>query len=709
MNNYRDIELIFERYRSVRLSSNNTPKLSRIIKEQYGLDDGSSTRLAILFEQAVDDKYINDIVEYLIKPAPEGGGMTPEQVAQFGQALAQVPPNQVEQWLQQTYPDVSRAMQQLNQTSASEQEEYFAEGYSQENFFIEQSWNKSVIKFLSEDVSPNSLSWRKMLFEAASNIETTSRNILLEANGDPSQNSPQVLNNFVSQIRRVLVDYKQDVPPDVARNIRSILDKVQQGKIDVVKSRGIQRGSTGTHTTAKGETRKVTVINVSSDNGRVEVKALDQSGKPVGASYSITASNFKPSQGGATNRPNLPTPTGLNKPEAPNNSFPGAGASPVSPVPPRDPAADPGSSFSRAPIGDIDMGARIAARRKPFVPPAGSSPTAPAPGTSPGASPAAPAPGASPGASPAAPASKQGFLSKLKGALGKGLTWVKNNKWKSLLYAGGLAALAGIAIASGPAVAGAAIAKIAMSKGAMLATGAGGLAGGMQAYQQSGKENKTGKDRFMSTAKGALKGAAKGFAGAMAGGLIGQGLGAAYDYFKGPQTADIGAPDPVRTIGANNPEAPDYQTAAANQAETLGPKGVDNFNQIAGASDASGAAIPGNEASAFNVGSTMDQAGANIMQILSQNGLDAQRFYDSYGQAATDLFGGDRATAYQKLADMMVQLKAQGSDDIIKELGNGGMGIGKFKQLFQSLINASFEYKGDSQLLWEAYQDITRY
>ena len=672
MNNYRDIELIFERYGSVRLSSNNTPKLSRIIKEQYGLDDGSSTRLAILFEQSVDENYIKDIVEYLIKPAPEGGGMTPEQVEAFGKELATVPADKVEEWLQK-YPDVSRAMQQLNQTSASEQEEYFAEGYSQENFFIEQSWNKSVIKFLSEDVSPNSLSWRKMLFEAASNIETTSRNILLEANGDPSQNSPQVLNNFVSQIRRVLVDYKQDVPPDVARNIRSIIDKVQQGKIDVVKGRGIQRGSTGTHTTAKGETRKVTVINVSSDNGRVEVKALDQSGKPVGASYSITASNFKPSQG-ATNRPNLPTPTGLNMPEAPNNSFPGAGASPVSPVPP-----------------------------------AGSSPTAPAPGAAPG-SPTAPAPGAAPGSPAAAPASKQGFLGKLKGALGKGLTWVKNNKWKSLLYAGGLAALAGIAIASGPAVAGAAIAKIAMSKGAMLATGAGGLAGGAQAYQQSGQENKTGKDRFMSTAKGAVKGAAKGFAGAMAGGLIGQGLGAAYDYFKGPQTADIGAPDPVRTIGPGNPEAPDYETAAANGAETLGPKGIDTFNQNAGATDASGNIISGREDWAFNPNSSVDQARTFVKQVGGTFGVGGDNVFNAYETAARNAFGG-QSGAVKGLANLVNNLKNAGDTQTLTKLFNKELDVSEVINMIKNagVVNSSFEYKGDSQLLWEAYQDITRY
>jgi hypothetical protein len=294
----------------------------------------------------------------------------------------------------------------------------------------------------------------------------------------------------------------------------------------------------------------------------------------------------------------------------------------------------------------------------------------------------------------------------LKGALGKGWNWIKNNKWKALLYAGGLAALAGIAITAGPAAAGAAIAKAAMSKGTAVATTAGGLAGGLRGYRQAKQEGKTGSDRWKAAGKAALAGAGAGLAGGVAGGLIGQGVSQLTDYIRGPQSADIGAPNPQRTIGAGNPQAPDYQTAAANQAETLGSKGVGRFDQIAGATDQTGNAVPGREDWAFNTASTMDQAGANVMQILSKAGFDGKRFYDSYGGAATSLFGGDRAEAYQKLADMMVKLQSSGDTETIKQLAQGKMGVGDFKQLFTNIINSSYEYKGDSDLLWEAYQYV---
>jgi hypothetical protein len=550
-------------------------------------------------------------------------------------------------------------MQQLKQTGASEQEEYFAEGYSGENFFIEQSWNKSVLQFLSKNVSPKSLSWRKMLFEAASNIETTSRNIILEANEGSSQGTPEVLNNFVSKIRQVLVDFKQDVPPDVDRNIRSILSKVQQGKFDTIKSRGIQPGSKGTHTTAKGETRNVQVINADLNTGRVEVKVLDKTGKPVGASYNIGASNFKPSVGGTARAGStLPAPTGLRSPEAPKIPFSGAENTPA--------------ASTAAPIS---------------TPAAGTSAiSTPAAGTS----------------APTAPASKQGFFSKLKGALGKGLNWVKNNKWKSLLYAGGLAALAGIAIASGPAAAGAAIAKIAMSKGAMVATGAGGIAGGMQAYQQSGQQGQTGKDRFMSTAKGALKGAGKAFAGAMAGGLIGQGIGQAVDYFRGPQTADIGAPEVTRTSPGETP-----QQLVDRGHEPLGDKGLDKYENQTGTE--------------FNKASVADQGSVQTGQELNQQfaGADASSAFEmEYDGDIRDALGlgkggSNVAKAKEYFQSFLTDLQ-QTNPDLANKIANmeiRGPSVGKMiKQWVNSggTITASYEYKGDSQLLWEAYQDITR-
>ena len=214
----------------------------------------------------------------------------------------------------------------------------------------------------------------------------------------------------------------------------------------------------------------------------------------------------------------------------------------------------------------------------------------------------------------------------------------------------------------------------------------------------------------MSTAKGAVKGAAKGFAGAMAGGLIGQGLGAAYDYFKGPQTADIGAPDPVRTIGPGNPEAPDYETAAANGAETLGPKGIDTFNQNAGATDASGNIISGREDWAFNPNSSVDQARTFVKQVGGTFGVGGDNVFNAYETAARNAFGG-QSGAVKGLANLVNNLKNAGDTQTLTKLFNKELDVSEVINMIKNagVVNSSFEYKGDSQLLWEAYQDITRY
>ncbi len=661
MNNHTEVELIFERYKAVHISS-RAQEVSNIIREYYNVDEYSANRLATLLEQKADQKVIDDIVKALTTEM----GMTPEQIVQFGQQISQAKTPEDVQKIISKDPKVAQAFAQLQQqSSAEEQEEFFESFNGKKDFFISQSWNESIIQFLSENVDPYSRSWQRMLKEA-SNI-FNSREVLLEltqlphlATGSaPTGNTGQV--DFISKLQEILND--PNVPEYVTRDIKNIINRVSTERTNVAAKPGIQQGATGKYTTGKGQTIDVTVSSVNTANDMVQVQPL-RNGKPFGSAFAAQASKF--------NQNFVPSSS---------TAGPGSVSTPAGKTPPPLPTSPPGVSTGGKTPPPLPSSTTPGSQNIPAMPGASSSNQSPV---------------------------KAGFLSKVKGALGKGWNWIKNNKWKSLLYAGGLAALAGIAMTAGPAAAGAAIIKAATSLPTAIATGAGALAGGVQGYRQAGAEGKSGLERAKATGMGALKKGAQALAGGVAGGLIGQGISQVADWIKGPQTADIGAPTPQRTIGSNNPVAPDYQTAAANQAETLGSKGVGRFNQIAGAADTSGNAIPGSEASAFNVGSTMDQAGANVMQILSQNGLDAQRFYDSYGQAATDLFGGDRSTAYQKLADMMVQLKQQGSTDIIQKLGQGKLGVGEFKQLFQSQINSSYEYKGDSQLLWEAYQDIAR-
>lgn len=684
MNNYRDIELIFERYKDVQQSTSRTPRLAKVIKEQYGLNNESSTRLAIIFEQAVDQKQINDIVEYLLKPAPEGGGMTPEQVAQFGQELSKQDPNQVESWLQQTYPDVFNAMQKLKQTSASEQEEYFAEGYSNENFFIEQSWNKTVIQFLSENVSPKSLSWRKMLYEAA-NIFNNSNSILLEFSysGTPNQYSgapaaapastgPGDVNDFVSKIQQVIQSHGQSAPPDVIKNIQSILNKVSQGQANTAAAGNIKPGTAGTHTTNKGETRNVQIVSVN-PNGSVQVQALDEGGKPKGAPYAIQASNFTPSGGAAGNTSlSIPGQAGA------SNQIMPSGQKKLPPALPQSPSQGsqqlPATTPDKSNIVDAEF------TEIPNTPDGGGA--------------------AGGGGAPA----KQGFFSKLKGALGKGWNWVKNNKWKSLLYAGGLAALAGIAIVGGPAAAGLAIANAATSMGTKIAAGAGGVAGGMQAYKQSGAEGKTGLARIGATAKGALKGAAKGALGGIAGGLIGQGINTVANAVAGSPSADIGAPEVRRTSPGETPEQ-----LVARGHEPLGDKGLDKFETQTGTE--------------FDKVSVADQGIVQTGQELNQQfpGFDASSaFENEYDNDVREVLGlgkgGSAGAKAKEVFQSFLTNLQQTNPAQANEIAGMKTGAGTFKKLLTqwlqsggaSQINSSYEYKGDSDLLWEAYQRIVR-
>jgi len=686
MSNSKDIELIYDNYKSLHQSTRNTSSILKIIKEQYGLDDSSSYRLAVIFEQAANQKAIDDIVEYLLKPAPEGGGMTPEQVAQFGQELSKQDANNVEAWLSQTYPDVARAMQQLSQEGESEQEEYFTEEYHKENFFIEQAWNKSVLQFLSENISPHSMSWRKMLHEAASTFYN-SNNILLEfsATGNPNQYKgaadPKNVNNFASAMQQVLKDYGQSAPPDVIKNIQSILDKTSQQGANTTAVSNIATGSTGTHTTNKGETRNVQVVNTYPENGSVEVQPLDASGNPKGSTYAIQSSKFTPSttDAGSTNTP-LPTPTGLNTPPAPVPDTPSptdAGGTRVSPPP------LPGTNTPSTPVPDTPS------------PTDANTPSTPVPDT--------PSPTDQGGAE--SKDKKKGFFSKLKGALGKGLEWVKNNKWKSLLYAGGLAALAGIAITAGPAAAGLAIANSATSLGTKIATGAGGIRGGIQAYKQSGAEGETGMSRFKSTAKGAFKGAGTGFLAGTAGGMIGQGVAAIGNAISGPQTADIGPPETVRT----SPPSETPQELVDRGHEPLGDKGLDKFETQTGTE--------------FDKASTADQSRVQTGQELNQQfpGLDASSAFENdyeddvkavLGLPNTGSGGAEAKEIFQSFLTDLQQTNPEQAQSIAG-MKTGATTVRKLLQQWvqsggASQINSSYNptLNNDVEMIWESYKRI---
>ena len=668
MNNNEDIELIYEKYKSLCQSTRNTHSISKIIKEYYGIDSNSSTKLAVILEKETNQKNIDEIVEYLIKPAPEGGGMTPEQVAQFGQELSKQNPNNVEAWLQQTYPDVARAMQQLSQESESEQEEYFTEDYHKENFFIEQAWNKSVLQFLSENISPHSMSWRKMLHEAASTFYN-SNNILLEFSFSPNQYKgaadPKNVNNFASAMQQVLKDYGQSAPPDVIKNIQSILDKTLQRGANTTAASNIATGSTGTHTTNKGETRNVQVVNTYPENGSVEVQPLDASGNPKGSTYAIQSSKFTPSttDAGSTNT-SLPTPTGLNTPPAP--------------VP---------DTLSPTDAG----GTRIS----PPPLPGANTPSTPAPSTS----------SLTDQGGAESKDKKKGFFGKLKGALGKGLKWVKNNKWKSLLYAGGLAALAGIAITAGPAAAGLAIVDSATSLGTKIATAAGGIRGGMQAYKQSGAEGETGMSRLKSTAKGALKGAGTGFLAGTAGGMIGRAANALGNAISGPNTADIGPPETVRT----SPPSETPQELVDRGHEPLGDKGLDKFETQTGTE--------------FDKASTADQSRVQTGQELNQQfaGLDASSaFENDYEDDVKAVLGLPKtgtggAQAKEIFQSFLTDLQ-QTNPEQARSIAGMKTGATTFRKLLQqwvqsggaSQINSSYNptLNNDVEMIWESYKRI---
>ncbi len=475
--------------------------------------------------------------------------------------------------------------------------------------------------------------------------------------------------DFVSKLQDVLND--PNIPKDVARDIGNIINRVSADTANIAAKPGLTPGTTVKYTTAKGSIIDAKITGVKTADGRVNIQPL-KNGKPTGATYSVPASKLQSSGDSRSLAIASPNKRELMYQQAGNLPATYSGNT-----------TDPG--YIDADFEEVTPGEETNAAL-----PGGSSNSAATPG-------------------------KTGFLSKIKGALSKGWGWVKNNKWKSLLYAGGLAALAGIAIFSGPAAAGAAIIKAATSLPTAVATGAGALAGGYQAYQQAGAEGQTGKERFKSTLKGGLKKGAQAFAGGVAGGVIGQGAGtlinSVMDRFKGAPGADIGAPGvsgPQRTIDPNNPQAPDYRTAAANNAETLGPKGVDRFNRYAGATDAQGNVIPGRKDWGWNEGSPVDQGRKYVQQVSNEvaPGM-GDKIFNSYEEFLRTKLG-NQEKAVTGLADLIKSLEDSGDTNTIKQIATGKLDFGQLLSLIKQTINASYEYKGDSQMLWEAYKDINR-
>lgn len=657
MNNHTDVELIFERYKAVHISS-RAREVSNIIREYYNVDEYSANRLATLLEQKADQKVIDDIVKSLTTEM----GMTPEQIVQFGQQISQAKTPEDVQKIISKDPKVAQAFAQLQQqSSAEEQEEFFESFNGKKDFFISQSWNETIIQFLSENVDPYSRSWQRMLKEA-SNI-FNSREVLLEltqlphlATGSaPTGNTGQV--DFISKLQEILND--PNVPEYVTRDIKNIINRVSTERTNVAAKPGIQQGATGKYTTGKGQTIDVTVSSVNTANDMVQVQPL-RNGKPFGSAFAAQASKF--------NQNFIPSSS---------TAGPGSVSTPVGKTPPPLPTSPPGASTGGKTPPPLPSSTTPGSQNIPAMPGASSSNQSPV---------------------------KAGFLSKVKGALGKGWNWIKNNKWKSLLYAGGLAALAGIAMTAGPAAAGAAIIKAATSLPTAIATGAGALAGGVQGYRQAGAEGKSGLERAKATGMGALKKGAQALAGGVAGGLIGQGISQVADWIKGPQTADIGAPDPVRTSSPS--ETP--QDLVNRGHEPLGPEGQAQFQNRTG--------------TPFDVGSTADQGAVQTGQELNQQfaGYDASGAFDmEYDDDIRKALGlgegGSNVAKAKEYFQSFLNDLQQTNPDMANKIANmkiNGPSVGKMiQQWFNSggTINASYEYKGDSQLLWEAYQNIFRY
>lgn len=660
MNNYRDIELIFERYKTVHTSS-RTRRIAKIIKEQYGIDDIDSVKLATILEQKADQQTINDIVNSLINEF----GVSPEEIAKFGQEISQLKtPEEVQALLQQRYP---QAFQAMNQLQAGQEQEEFAESVREENFFIKHAWNNSLIQFLSENANPYSRSWQCMLKEAA-NIYKNSKNILLEFSYSPgapsysrtpqnqeTQQTQQTQQDFVSKLQEIL--NQPGLPDSVTKDIQNIINKHNNSSSNVSAKTGIQPGAVGKYTQKNGGTVDVQVTSTDTASGQVQVRKI-QNGVPIGAPYSIQANKFQ-----SNSASNQQYPIAIANQSASSNQQ----------LAPSD--AGSNNNFIDAEwseVSDSNSG-NIAA----------------------------------PGGTGAA-ANKPGFFSKLKGALGKGLNWVKNNKWKSLAAVGGIAALGGAAAILGPAAVGAAILSAATSGKTATATGLGMLGGGVEGWRKTGQEGLTGMDRAKGVGKNILKRGGQAFAAATAAGTAGNLIGGLVDKFRGPQSADIGPPSPRRTIDPNNPEAPDYQTAAANQAETLGPKGVDRFNQYAGATDTSGNIIPGREDWVWNPNSTVDQARTYVQQVGNQlNPGGGDHVFNSYEEALRGQLG-NQTKAVKGIANLIQSLKNNGDTDTLQQIVTGKLSTSAVVSMVKGLINSSYEYKGDSQLLWEAYRDIIR-